>query len=61
MNIEDYGYYFTYKISKKDYAKMISLIESKLPIEEAPKVGKIKDIEYKISYVKHHLASSEEI
>ena len=59
VNIEEYGYYFTYKISKSTYAKIISLIESKLPIESAPKVGKIKDIEYKISFVKQNRGNED--
>ena len=59
VNIEEHGCYFTYKISKKTYAKIISLIESKLPIEKALKVGKIKDIEYKISYIKQNISEEE--
>lgn len=54
INIEDYGYYFSYKIPKKKYAKIISLIESKLTVEEAPIVGKIRNIDYKIGYIKQH-------
>ena len=52
VDIEKEGYYFTYKMKKKTYRKVISLIESKLSIEEAPIVGKMKKIEYKIGYVK---------
>ncbi len=52
VDIEKNGYFFTYKLPKKKYAKILSLIESKLPIEEAPIVGKIKKIEYKIGYIK---------
>ena len=59
VNIEDYGYYFTYKISKMNYNKIISLIESKIPIEIALKVGQIKDIEYKISYIKQNQGIEE--
>lgn len=54
VNIEDYGYFFTYKLPKKKYAKILSLIESKLTVEEAPIVGKIRKIEYKIGYIKQH-------
>ena len=54
INIEDYGYYFTYKIPKKKYVKIISLIESKLTVEEAPILGKIKRLDYKISYINTH-------
>ena len=59
VNIEEYGYFFTYKLSKKTYAKIISLIESKLPIESAVKVGKIKDIEYKISFIKQNTTEED--
>lgn len=52
INLEDYGFYFTYKMPKKKYAKILSLIESKLSVEEAPIVGKIKKIEYKIGFIK---------
>jgi len=52
INIEDYGYYFKYKITKKEFIKIKSLIESKLSIEDAPIIGKIKSIEYKMGYIK---------
>ena len=54
VDIEKNGYYFSYKVPKKKYRKIISLIESKLPVEDAPKIGKIKKLEYKISYIKQH-------
>ncbi len=54
INIEDYGYYFTYKMPKKKYISILALIESKLAIEDAPIVGKIKKLEYKIGYVKQN-------
>lgn len=54
INIEDYGYYFSYKMSKSMYHRILSLIESKLSIEEAPIVGKIRRIEYKIGYMKQN-------
>lgn len=54
INIEDYGYYFTYKLSKKKYLKIIALVESKLSVEDAPVIGKIKNLEYKIGYIKQH-------
>ena len=56
INIEDYGYFFTYKLSKKKYAKILSLIESKLTVEDTLVVGKIRKIEYKIGYIKQHNA-----
>ena len=52
INIEDYGFYFKYSISKKQYLKILALIESKLSIDDALVVAKIKKIEYKIGYLK---------
>jgi len=52
IKIEEYGYYFNYSMSKKRYLKILSLIESKLSIDDALVVGKIKKIEYKIGYLK---------
>ena len=54
VDIEEHGYYFSYKIPKKKYLKSISLVESKLPVEDAPIIGKIKKLEYKISYIKQN-------
>lgn len=54
VNLEEYGYYFTYKMSKKKYKSIMALIESKLSIDEAPIIGKIRNIEYKIGYMKQH-------
>lgn len=52
INIEEHGYDFKYSLSKKRYLKILSLIESKLSIDDALVVGKIKKIEYKIGYLK---------
>lgn len=52
IDIEKYGYYFTYTMPKKRYLKILSLIESKLDIADALVVGKIRKIEYKIGYLK---------
>lgn len=54
VDIEKHGYYFTYKMTKNNYRKILALIESKLSVEEAPIVGKIKKIEYKIGYMKQN-------
>lgn len=54
VDIEKHGYYFTYKMSKNTYRKILSLIESKLSVDVAPVVGKIRKIEYKIGYVKQN-------
>ena len=54
VDLEDNGYYFTYKMSNKKYKEIMALIESKLSIDVAPIIGKIKKIEYKIGYMKQH-------
>lgn len=54
INIEDFGYYFTYSMSKKKYKKILSLIESKISIDDALVIGKLKKIEYKIGYLKQN-------
>lgn len=54
VDIEKHGYYFTYKMSKSTYSKILALIESKLSVEDALVVGKIRKIEYKIGYVKQN-------
>lgn len=54
INIEDYGYYFSYKMGKNMYHRILSLIESKLSIDEAPIIGRIRKIEYKIGYMKQN-------
>lgn len=54
VDLEVCGYYFTYKMSKKKYKSILALIESKLSVDEAPIIGKIKKIEYKIGYMKQH-------
>ena len=54
VNLEDAGYFFTYKLSKKKYKEILALIESKLSIDDAPIIGKIRKIEYKIGYMKQH-------
>ena len=54
VDIEKQGYYFTFNLSKKKYRKILALIESKLSVEEAPIIGKIKNIEYKIGYMKQN-------
>ena len=54
VDIEKHGYYFVYNMSKSTYTKILSLIESKLPVDQAPVIGKMRKIEYKIGYVKQH-------
>lgn len=45
---------FEYKLKKQKRAEILSYIEINLPIEQAPIVGKIKKIEYKMAYVKNN-------
>ena len=60
VNIEDLGYLFEYKLKKRKKAEILSQIEIKLPMELAPVLGKIKNIDYKIAYIKNkHLSISE--
>lgn len=54
INIEKYGYYFNYKLSNKKYYEILALIESKLELDDALILGKIKKIEYKIGYMKQN-------
>ena len=53
VNIEDLGYKFKYKLSKKEMAEIIAKIENNVPIEIAPELGRIKKIDYKIAYMKN--------
>lgn len=54
VDIEKHGYYFTYKLSNKKYYEILALIESKLELDDALILGKIKKIEYKIGYMKQN-------
>lgn len=54
VNLEKCGYYFNYKMSKKKYLEALALIESKLDVDDALVLGKIKKIEYKIGYMKQN-------
>ena len=54
VDIEKHGYYFNYKISNKKYYEILALIESKLELDDALILGKIKKIEYKIGYMKQN-------
>ena len=47
------GYTFGYVLSKKEKIKILSRIESELPMELAPILGKIKKLDYKIGYLKN--------
>lgn len=54
INIEEFGYDFVYKLSKDRYRKILSLIESKLSVDESLVLGKIHKLEYKIGYMKQN-------
>lgn len=54
IDLEKNGYYFTYKMSKNTHHKILALVESKLSVDEAPIIGKIRKIEYKIGYLKQN-------
>lgn len=52
VNIEELGYDFEYEMPKNTELELVSQIETNLPIEIAPIIGKMKKIDYKIGYVK---------
>ena len=49
------GYTFVYELSKKERTKILARIESELPMELSPMLGKIKKLEYKIGYLKNKI------
>lgn len=60
VDIEKSGYKFEYKLKRGKKAEILSQIEIALPMEVAPMLGKIKNIDYKIAYIKSkHLAVNE--
>ena len=60
VDIQKLGYEFEYELSKAKKQKLLSIIETKLPIELAPVFGKMKKIDYKIGYVKQKKYLSNE-
>ena len=54
LDIEQYGYYFTFNLSKRKFKKILALIESKLELNDALILGKMRKIEYKIGYMKQN-------
>jgi len=52
VDIEKLGYPFTYNLTKRDYKEILAQIEQAIPMEQAPILGKIKNIDYKIGYIK---------
>ena len=47
------GYMFEYELPKNAYKEILRTIESRIPMKYAPKIGKIKKIEYKIGFIKN--------
>ena len=54
VDITKHGYQFQYEMSRKQERIILSLIESSLPVELAPKLGKIKKLDYKIGYARQN-------
>lgn len=54
VDISKSGYDFCYTMPKSVKRNILSFIESKLPINLAPILGKIKKLDYKIGYVKQN-------
>lgn len=54
VDITKHGYYFVYTMSKPAERKILSLIESSLPVDLAPTLGKLKKLDYKIGYIKQN-------
>ena len=54
LNIEEYGYYFTFNLQKKKARAIMALIESKLDLNDALILGKMRKLEYKIGYMKQN-------
>ncbi|MBQ7452987.1 MAG: hypothetical protein IJS68_01825 [Clostridia bacterium] len=52
VDLEKLGYSYCYELTKKERNEILSKIESKLPLELLPQVGKMKKIDYKIGFVK---------
>ncbi len=57
VDISKSGYEFCYDMPKSVKRNILSFIESKLPINLAPILGKIKKLDYKIGYVKQYGAN----
>lgn len=58
VDITQSGYDFCYIMPKSTKRNILSFIESKLPIDLAPVLGKIKKLDYKIGYIKQHGAKN---
>lgn len=60
VDIAELGYKPEYETSRRKEFEIVAKIESKLPMELAPEVGKIRKIDYKIAYVRTHKTINEE-
>lgn len=56
VDISKNGYEFCYTMPKTTKRNILSFIESKLPIDLAPILGRIKKIDYKIGYIKQNVS-----
>ena len=56
VDISKSGYEFCYEMSKSQKRDILSFIESRLDIDLAPVLGKIKKLDYKIGYAKQHIS-----
>ena len=52
VDLAKLGYGYSYELTKKQRSEIIAKIESVLPLEILPIVGKIKKTEFKMAYVK---------
>ena len=59
VDISKNGYLFEYEMPKKKQKQILAFIESSLPLELAPVLGKIKKIEYKIGFIKNKKQKQE--
>ena len=46
------GYNYCYELTKRQRSEILAKIESRLPLEVLPKVGKLKKTDYKIGFIK---------
>lgn len=54
LNLEKLGYEFDYELSGTRITEILSVIESHIPIEIVPEVGKIRKIDYKIAFLQNN-------
>ena len=59
IDIEKLGYKFKYVLKKREIADVVAKIETKVPIELAPTLGRIRKLDYKIAYIKNNRIKGE--